>query len=779
MHSESEYRIEGFVRTSGMSASRVCVSAQFLDQERQALLATSRRTPYIAQPSGVEWVGFELQLPAAPEGAEFLGLMVWILQDSTWNLDPPGQHVSLVDVGAAAWFDDISVYRLPRVEITTRSPGEILDEQGDSALWVTLADSLDQQVAAQLTLVSVDGTEIMRRELQGSIGVAQAGRIELSGLEPGLYDARVEVIDQGKIIVSRSVQFLKQTPLVPGASRQARAFGIVIDPNDRADLPTEAALLKNHTARSAKLPIWPAMEGLGDASHAGRALEQYYHDLVSDQFLLTGTLYAPSADSPVGSRNTRVSLLAVLAGDRSVWESEIASVAASAASLFRWWQIGADGQSVLEQTGPLKEAAEQLRSALRQYITVPRMAMSISANDEAKGAALPVEQVTLTVQNAGDLWQLPERVKALKDQGYEEVSAYVPPLAPERFAREARLAEWARRLLEVRHAGADVVYIPQPWRGRTTLQGTVVEPGEEYLLLRTIASLLGDAKPGPVVPIAEQVKCLTFRNAGHAVAAIWDDAPPPGGRTVAIQLGTAGRQVDLWGRATPLPRDKNGRHMVAISATPVLVDQVEPWVIDFARSVSMEPAVIESGTELVRQEIVLDGAAAASISGSGVLVPPPGIEVWPRAFSFTARAGEPVRIPIQVRYPHNESAGEKKFIAKITRVEPAYDFEIPLTVKVQMSDIEAGGRAIIERGDLLLRHTLRNQSQSTVSFRSIAAVPGRQRQYRPVSNLGPGETQTLEYRFHDAENLIGRRVNLALRELNDGPRQHNLELVVP
>jgi hypothetical protein len=521
------------------------------------------------------------------------------------------------------------------------------------------------------------------------------------------------------------------------------------------------------------------MEGLGDASKAGRVLEQYYHDLVRDQFLLTGILYEPSTNSPNGSRTANVSLLTMLAGDRSVWQTEVAAVAASAAGLFRLWQIGADAQTVLEQTGPLKEAAEQLRSALRQYITVPRMAMPISANDEVKGAVLPVEQVTLSVQNTADLWHLPQRIKALKAQGYEEVSAYAPPLQPERFAREERLAEWTRRILEVRHAGADVVYVPQPWRGRATSHGTVVEPDEEYLLFRTIAALLGDAKPGPVVSIAEHVKCLTFRNASEAVVAIWDEAPLPRGRTIAMQLGTASRQVDLWGGTAPLLRDKNGLQMVVISATPVLVDQVEPWVIDLARSVSMEPDVVESGTELMRHEVVLDFSGAVSMSGNGIVVPPPGIEVWPRTFSFTARAGEPVRIPIQVRYPHNEPAGEKTFIAKITRVDPAYDFEIPLTVKVRMTDIEAGGRAIIERGDLLLRHTLRNQSKRTVSFRSIAAVPGRQRQYRPVSNLGPGQTQTLEYRFHDAENLIGRRVNLALRELNDGPRQHNLELVVP
>lgn len=775
---ESEYRIEGFVRTSEMSAARVCVSAHFLDAKRQALLATSRRTPYIAQQPNGEWAAFELQLPAAPEGAEYLGLAVWILQDATWNVDQQGLRVSLVDVNAAAWFDDITVFRLPRVEITTRAPGEILNDEGDAALWVILADSLDQQVTAELAVVAADGAVLLKRQLQSDKGAALTSRVELPGLTPGLYHARVEVIDRGKIIVTRSLRFLKLGALGPAADAQARAFGIVIDPEDRADLRSEAAMLKNHAARSVKLPIWPEMQWLDTGDGDRRVLEQYYHQLADNQFLLTGALCGPLSKPRDDSRNAENALISLLSGDRAAWEPQIATVAASAAGVFRWWQIGADGPSVLDHAG-LKEASTQLRSALREYITVPRLAMPVSANDELAGIALPAEQVTVSVQDAGGLWDLADRLKTLKDNGYEEVCVYVPPLSPRRFAREARLAEWARRILEVRHAGADVVFVPQPWEGRATAQGMIVEPTEEYLLSRTIGGILGDAKPGPVLAVADHVRCLTFRNAGHAVVALWDEAPPKGGRTVAIQLGSADRQVDMWGRSIALRRDYNGRQVVAITAMPVLIDHADPSVIDIASSFTMDPPVIESGAELVRQEIILNCAATTSISGSGVLIPPDGIEAWPRTFSFTACAGEPVRIPIQVRYPHNEPAGHKKFLVQITRVAPAYYFEIPLMVEVRMSDIEVSGRATIERGDLLLRQTLHNQSQNVVSFRSIADVPGRQRQYRPVSNLAPGETQTIEYRFRDAENLIGRRVNLALRELNDGPRQHNLQLVVP
>jgi hypothetical protein len=162
-----------------------------------------------------------------------------------------------------------------------------------------------------------------------------------------------------------------------------------------------------------------------------------------------------------------------------------------------------------------------------------------------------------------------------------------------------------------------------------------------------------------------------------------------------------------------------------------------------------------------------------------MLVPPDGVELSPRTFAFTARPHQPQRISFEVHYAHNAPAGRKDFVARITLIQPPYYLEVPLSVDLGLSDVEVTGAAVVERGDLILRHVIRNHSSNMLSFRSTAAAPGRERQYRPITNLIPGDTQTVEYRFHYGTELIGRRVYLALRELNDGPRQHNLELVVP
>ncbi|MCH7884944.1 MAG: hypothetical protein IIC01_06780 [Planctomycetes bacterium] len=137
------------------------------------------------------------------------------------------------------------------------------------------------------------------------------------------------------------------------------------------------------------------------------------------------------------------------------------------------------------------------------------------------------------------------------------------------------------------------------------------------------------------------------------------------------------------------------------------------------------------------------------------------------------------RLMFQARIPHNEPVGLKIILAKVTLDETGYYLEIPLEIEVGLSDVEVFGLALVESQKLLLRQTVTNRSADVLSFRATANVPGRQRQYRPIPNLAPGETQTVEYRFSNARDLIGRHVQLSLRELNDGPRVHSLELRVP
>jgi len=218
---------------------------------------------------------------------------------------------------------------------------------------------------------------------------------------------------------------------------------------------------------------------------------------------------------------------------------------------------------------------------------------------------------------------------------------------------------------------------------------------------------------------------------------------------------------------------------VPLSGTPVFVTGVERWLVDFATSWAFRPAHVESGQEMVRHTFELSHAGGQAIAGHGVFEAPPSLEVTPRTFNFNLLPGRTQKVELQVRYPHNEPAGRKTILAKMTLSPDSHYVEAPLTVEVGLADVEVSGLAVVEGDDLVLRHVVSNRSRSVLSFRGSAAMPGHERQYRPFANLGPGDTQSVVYRISGGADLIGRRVRLVLHELNDGPRVHNLELTIP
>jgi len=263
------------------------------------------------------------------------------------------------------------------------------------------------------------------------------------------------------------------------------------------------------------------------------------------------------------------------------------------------------------------------------------------------------------------------------------------------------------------------------------------------------------------------------------IAAMWDEHAPDNVQPHAIQLGRASRQIDLWGQSIPLKRNDLGQQIVQLSAMPILVDHVEPWLIDFRTSMKLKPTHVDSGRESVSFALEMAYQGAEPITGHGRLEAPEGWEFRPRNFSFTLTQHRTERLMFQARIPHNEPVGRKRILAKVTLDETGYYLEIPLEVEVGLSDVDVFGLALLEARKLVLRQTVTNRSTEVLSFRATADVPGRQRQYRPIANLAPGDSQTVEYRFSNAHDLIGRQVQLSLRELNDGPRVHSLELQVP
>jgi hypothetical protein len=212
---------------------------------------------------------------------------------------------------------------------------------------------------------------------------------------------------------------------------------------------------------------------------------------------------------------------------------------------------------------------------------------------------------------------------------------------------------------------------------------------------------------------------------------------------------------------------------------PVFVPGVDRWHLDLRSAVSLSPTRVEPGADVVRHTLQIQCHGGRPVTGELSLEASAGWQIVPRHFPFSVLPHRPFLQTVEIRYPHNEPAGVKRIVAMISTEGAAYRLEVPLAIEIALSDVEVRGAAYVEDGTLILRHTVANRSSQPLSFRGAATVPGRERQYRPISNLLPGDSQEVQYRIPHAQNLVGRTVHLSLREVNDGPRVHTLQLMVP
>ncbi|MCH7930202.1 MAG: 2'-deoxycytidine 5'-triphosphate deaminase [Proteobacteria bacterium] len=314
-------------------------------------------------------------------------------------------------------------------------------------------------------------------------------------------------------------------------------------------------------------------------------------------------------------------------------------------------------------------------------------------------------------------------------------------------------------------------------------------------MAETLGTLFPDAEDGAAARPQHSTGILPYQAIRElvrsreidATAEIEDAQIQPA--SIDLRLGATAHRVRasfLPGAGVPVAAkiDELGMHAIDLTGGAVL-EKGCVYIIPLIEALSLSSRISgtanpksSTGRLDVFTRLITDGAIEFDRVKAGYKGPLYA-EISPRAFSFTLTPNRAGSYPIEMRYPHNESAGRKEILAKITLAGVSTYLEVPLFVDVGVADLEVSGLAVIEGNELVLRHVVTNRSSNVMSFRGSATVPGRQRQYRPISNLQPGDTQTVQYRFGDGNGLIGRSIRLVLREVNDGPRIHNLELIVP
>ena len=777
----TDYRIAARIKPDRLTYARAYISAYLLDADGVKIDGTERRSRFVDGASNAEqWQDVSVRLLGNVDGAYSIGLAVWVVQRSEWWFGAqPLKHIDHKDVHGGAWFDDISVYRLPSVDLSTTAAaaGNIYAADAIPILLVRGGDSSFRELQTRLTVRDAAG-RIVRREQIGLTQPAESRtrQIELSALPPGAYHAHLSVdIEQGKTI-DRYLTFINLAPELDNDHRLKSRYGVILDPEVGRDWSIDGAMLASVGVKNVKVPLMSEMPSEGDAQ---MLFDAFIEQQSERQMRITGTIVNPRITEFDDAAGSTPSLLDWLSKPTPKWQPIVADWVTKYQSQVQDWQVGRDARQEIVTDTRLEKVLTDLRSEMAKLTTSPILVAPWSTRLELGPRGLPADIISLAVPATIPPSEIPAQLdEPLQKPGHHRVWAVLEFFPQQTYKRLPHLADFAKRLIFASQSSADKIFVRQPWRSRPAPGGPITEASELLPVFRTIVSLLDGTRYIGTLAMGSDISCHAFDRSGETVLAIWNDRAPLEGRSHKLHLAGANKVADVWGVVRALD-ETDSLATLTLSPLPVFVFFAETWLVSFRRGLRFDPPLLPSEWVSHEQRLLIENPRKEPISGSIKLKAPAGWRIRPTEFTFAAQPGETVSQMVRIQSAPRAPAGQHQIETSVT-IDAAhlYQFDTQLPLKLDLADMDVWVDVILEGDTVILQHGITNRSDSEVTFRSFADALGRKRQHLNIIGLQPNQTVVKAHRFDNAAQLSGEVIRIGLTQVN-GPRSHNIMVTIP
>ncbi|MGE0481094.1 MAG: NEW3 domain-containing protein [Phycisphaerae bacterium] len=773
-----DYRVSAAVRAEGLVHARAFLALQLLDVSGAPLpdeVAVSNLVRTGPDGSPTDWQRVDIDFSTPDAYAVRLRLLLWVVQAHVWRPPPENQvaPITLQDVAARVWFDDVVVRRMPRMRIELSHPANVFREGAPAALRLRVGNAPASELSARLTLADARGETVHADEqtLAGDGNIDSS--FELPALAIGRYGAQIELRTHSASFLSRTLCFAV-TPELRRLSDAPADVGLDLARWLGPDPVGARDLLRDLGARSVKLTVPIADDPFAPArARQAAAVRRLVRELIADRVETIGVLAPPL---PVERGALPESLRARLAHEVR-WRERSAPVLTDFAGMITTWQVGDERAELRDPTAWTAADIDAVRAHLTRYVSIPelvvpqpvlaapRVGRDISStylSDDAPSSALAAQLAWLADDAPGRRWL---RVATPREPDADQ-----------------RVAELARRAAIAKALDPERVYLDAPLRVVDSSGTPQWEPAEDYLVIRTLSRYLSGARPAGALRLAGDGVALVFRDepgatTGFAVA--WTAWAPPATADVELYLGDAPSAVELTGATHPLTVSA-GRTRVTLRATPIILDRINVPLVLLHGSLRLAPTYVEAHTSEPSPRLSFRNHFAEPLGGVVTIAPPSGWSASPAQFDVTLAPGETLEREISLRLPPRQVAATRPLSIVVhlrTPLRAELRVDAPITVGLTEILTEASARWVGD--DLVVEQSVRNLSSQAVSFTAFCDAPARPRQERAFLAIGPGDEQSQSYVFPAARGLAGVSLRCSIEEIRGTRRLDQLVALPP
>jgi len=783
----ADYLVTARVRGEQLEHARIVLTGRFLDAQRRPIKTSEARSALVR--SNGQWTTVWFRLDGLYERAAWIVLSMQVLQPGQFPAElrrsKLGEHrLDYRDVRATAWFDDVSVYQLPRIELHSDSPINLVTADQSPRLIATVRDLTGVELTSALAIYDQAGRQVDAMVHRDTLTSRPTWTWKPKLERLGWYRAELNVRSE-RGLVGRRQTVLAYLP-TPGRANQpdARRFVLVAEHLDTAHRPLLLPLMDKTNGSAVVLSAWSALPTQTTDRSATWRSDPLLSELAAEGRDVTLCFDHVPADLAAGASTDVDAPLDLMTRTYALWRKPFETLLIRYGGLVDRWQIGATGSGAAFWREDLARVYPQAYGYFHQYIARPKVALAWTAYQPAPDPSAAVNALAMFVPRSIRPGQIPAYVRDWPTE-HAEVTATLEPLPAGLYSHQQRADDLVLRMVHAWRTPVQRLAIVSPWRA-VGGRAPTLEPDALLAVWSNTAGRLTGRRVVGQMNLGQGLVCWVLDGPAGGALVAWNRNAPPEQARIALYLGPAPVAIDPWGNRQALATDAQGRHQLTLTATPVFIEGIDVMLARLRGSFRIDPSFVRSVYKMHKHTLELTNPYPRSIYGTLRITGPAHWKIGPRKFYFTAQPGQTVHLPLELNFPLSELAGQKMITAELDlggESERPITLAAPLTLGlrdvVYSPTVFVDATAPTGGGDVVITALVTNLGTEPQSFYAFALAPDQPRIERIIDRLAPGQTMLKRFRFvHAAAQLSGRIIRTGLREL-DGAAILNTTVQVP